>query len=401
MISHDLQPFSVVEDIGFRSIAQHFIDIGARYGNLSIDDILYDRTTLAGNHLSEEYNKCKSDLSAAIKQNKFLAVTTDHWTDDMIKNAYQAFTAHFITAKFKLVEKCLGLYEFPEAKKAIAVKNKTTTVLASFTGENSTHEIVFVTDNGSNMRAAYKNDVRISCTGHNINLVVENSLKCEASSECVQMLKIAREMVGYFKHSGHNKDLEHTLKQDVSTRWNSQFFMLQSLLSNYDDVMQILEQEKQFDKLEHLSSVSKTDLTSTINFLHDFHTATVQLSKSQEPTLFLVWPVLDRLMSACETKPSDSEMICGLKSSFKQSLTEKYVIHPMHRMAAVLCPAFKHLTFATTQEKEATYKDIRDQLESFVAGETQNESGRSSDSDSSSSAGYSSLSTPLIDYVNF
>ena len=30
----------------------------------------------------------------------------------------------------------------------------------------------FWTDNSSNMKAAYKNDIRVSCAGHNINLVV-------------------------------------------------------------------------------------------------------------------------------------------------------------------------------------------------------------------------------------
>jgi len=72
-----------------------------------------------------------------------------------------------------------------------------------------------VTDNGSNMKAAYKNDISVSCAGHNINLVVEHALKSEAACECRHMLKVAREVVAYFKHSGHNKELDHTLKQDV------------------------------------------------------------------------------------------------------------------------------------------------------------------------------------------
>lgn len=109
----------------------------------------------------------------------------------MVKNSYQGFTAHYIKSKFCLVEKCLGLYEFPEAKKAMAVKAKTNSVLASLLGEESNCEIVFVTDNGSNMKAAYKNDVRLSCAGHNLNLVVENALKSESAVECVQMFKVA------------------------------------------------------------------------------------------------------------------------------------------------------------------------------------------------------------------
>ena len=139
-----------------------------------------------------------------------------------------------------MVEKCLDLYDFPESKKAMAVKTKTNSVLALFLGNESKCKIVFVTDNGSNMKAAYKNNVRLSCGSHNINLVVENALKSESAVECIQMIKTAQEVVGYFKHSGHNKELDHTLKQDVSTRWKSQYFVLQSLLGEYDDVLVLI-----------------------------------------------------------------------------------------------------------------------------------------------------------------
>lgn len=60
MIAKDLQPFSMVEDSGFRTLAQHFINVGARHGILNIDDILFDRTTLAGAHLKAEYTLCQT-----------------------------------------------------------------------------------------------------------------------------------------------------------------------------------------------------------------------------------------------------------------------------------------------------------------------------------------------------
>jgi len=53
------------------------------------------------------------------------------------------------------------------------VKAKTTEILSQLLPEHLMNGIVFVTDNGSNMKAAYKNDINVSCAGHNINLVVE------------------------------------------------------------------------------------------------------------------------------------------------------------------------------------------------------------------------------------
>ena len=86
-----------------------------------------------------------------------------------------------------------------------------------------------------------------------------------------------------------NKELHHTLKQDVSTRWNSQFLLLQSLASQRDDVKAILTREKQYEKLELLNSMHENLLHDLVRFLHPFHTATVQLSRDHSPD---VWPML-------------------------------------------------------------------------------------------------------------
>ena len=106
-----------------------------------------------------------------------VAITMDHWTDDMIKNAYQAFTLHYVNDQFDLVSTCIGVYEFTDAKTGIAVKAKTSQVLSGILPANIfDSSIVFVTDNGFNMKAAYRNDIRLSCAWHNLNLAVEKAL---------------------------------------------------------------------------------------------------------------------------------------------------------------------------------------------------------------------------------
>jgi len=193
--------------------------------------------------------------------------------------------------------------------------------------------IVFVTDNGSNMKAAYRNDIRLSCAGHNLNLAVEKALKTEEAQVVAHAIKCAKEVVGYFKHSGTNRELHHTLKQDVSTRWNSQFFLLQSLASQLDEVKAILAREKQYEKLELLNSIHEKLLHDLVRFLHPLHTATVQLSRDHVPTSPDVWPMLHRLESLCKATAQDSESMRNLKAAFSVSLDEKYAIHPLHKLA--------------------------------------------------------------------
>ena len=69
---------------------------------------------------------------------------------------------------------------------------------------------VFVTDNGSNVVAAFKDYVRLSCAGHNLNLVLkyvfdhleeDNPLH----SGVIKLLKDCKTLVSHFKKAGYDK----------------------------------------------------------------------------------------------------------------------------------------------------------------------------------------------------
>ena len=144
------------------------------------------------------------------------------------------------------------MFEFSESKTGIAVKAKTTELLKKlFPQTIKSDNLVFVTDNGSNMKSAYRNDVRLSCAGHNLNLAVEKALKSPGANLVHEMIKTSKEMVGYFKNSGKNQELNHTLKQDVATRWNSQFILLQSLSCQLDHVKSILADQSSLTNLSN------------------------------------------------------------------------------------------------------------------------------------------------------
>lgn len=369
MIAHDSQPFSVVEDNGFRKLAQTLIATGAKYGNLDINTVLYDRTSLSKTHLPAIFKSTVEALKKKLAPIQCIAVTTDHWTDDMIKNSYQAFTIHYITEDFQLETTCLGVYEFTESKTAAAIKAKTTEIIrATLPSQLLPSNITFVTDNAANIKAAYKNDLRISCAGHNVNLLVTNGLKLACAAPVCELINTSKSVVGYFKHSGHNKDLEHTLKQDVSTRWNSQFFMLQSLFTEMNSVITILENEKQYEKLESLQNIDKQLLQDVIAFLHSFHSATVSLSLDTKPTFHRVWPTLHRLLDACSVDPNDSEAMSELKAGFKTILLDKFSIHPLHKLSTVLCPALRQLSFVKSEERDAAYRELRQQIDLQTTG---------------------------------
>lgn len=133
MIAHDEQPFSVVEDAGFRKLVQTLITVGANYKNMVIESVLYDRTLLSKRHLTNENENLVESVRKKINLfAQYVAITTDHWTDDIVKNSYQAFTIHYLTEKFKLINTYLGVCDFPEGHTAVAIKAKTSKVFRIF-----------------------------------------------------------------------------------------------------------------------------------------------------------------------------------------------------------------------------------------------------------------------------
>ena len=139
----------------------------------------------------------------------------------------------------------------------------------------------------------------------------------------------------------------------------------QSLNSQLGDVKAILAGEKQYEKLEILNSVDEKLLWDLVEFLHPFHTATVQVSRDKVPTSPDVWPKLLRLKSLCRVSGTDSDSMQDLKTSFLSAMEKKYIVHPLHKLATVLNPAYKFLSFATADGRDHVCLKLRQQVDQF------------------------------------
>uniref|UniRef100_S4RSK3 Uncharacterized protein n=1 Tax=Petromyzon marinus TaxID=7757 RepID=S4RSK3_PETMA len=100
---------------------------------------------------------------------------------------------------------------------------------------------VRVRDNAANMKMAMRlaGITDIGCMSHTLQLVLRDALFTQTSVEAV--VKKARKIVTHFKHSEQAcrhlvehqqtiKSPEHSLLQDVDTRWNSAYLMLERLV---------------------------------------------------------------------------------------------------------------------------------------------------------------------------
>ena len=106
---------------------------------------------------------------------------------------------------------------------------------------NREGKLVFVSDSDAKLVAALRQDFdRQSCVAHDLSLAVKSALKSVEANSVGQTTDARKTLVRFFKQSGLNRQLTKTLKQEVSTRFNSIYMMLSSVNDVYDEVTAIL-----------------------------------------------------------------------------------------------------------------------------------------------------------------
>jgi len=229
-------------------------------------------------------------------------------------------------------------------------------------------------DNTSNMIAAFRNHCcRLSCFAHCLNLVVNDTISVKNSQ--FQALMIGRKnLVRHFKHTGLQRKLSRTLKQECPTRLNSTYLMLESMVEQYDLIHGILEERSE---LLFLYAVDQDLLKEVSSFLKHFKSASEMDCCDSKPTLHLVAPVHHRLVSAVcansdENCPVIQEMedcsviqemkdcpvIQEMKVKGKAALESKVRLDPRHNVAAFLSPVMKGLVFKSPGQKRIALETV-------------------------------------------
>jgi hypothetical protein len=224
MIAKDLQPYSVVEDPGFRAV---IAAAEPRY-------VMPSRKTFSEDVIpklhSDIVTKVKSDVNSAVS----LTVTTDAWTS-RANQAYLSYTAHFLTPDFSPRNYCLKVENSDDSHAAINLAKSLSDCVSEWTTEDQRNnmKIIVVSDNAANIQAALTKlpkYIPLNCFDHTLQLVVNDAVKhCDELRETI--LK-AKTISTHFKHSSQNMkkllDLEKQmglpvlkLKQECPTRWNS------------------------------------------------------------------------------------------------------------------------------------------------------------------------------------
>jgi len=249
-VACDLHPLKSVEGKGLRNLIQAAIQVGATYGVLPAAELLPSRLTVK-RKLECEAKVIKStllqEIKNAIQENGIVGISTDMWTDIKVRH-FVSLTVHYVTNAI-LASHVLSVYQFEKEEKTGANLRESITSALNNHGvplHMILDNIYFVTDQGSNVKAALNSYHRLPCSCHMIATVLRHTLQLnrlsstilpmnESDDDMVHMrmlqsvINAAKSLVTYFKKSGLNNKLTKTLKQSNDTRWNSVLTMLQSI----------------------------------------------------------------------------------------------------------------------------------------------------------------------------
>jgi hypothetical protein len=200
-------------------------------------------STLIDKYALETRNK----LASFIQQNtKYIACTADGWTD-AAHRSFLSVTGHFIDKDFRLHSRCLDVIELMESHTAELIESTIKQILHSYTHleDNLKLNVVsFTTDNGANMLKAIRLGAwpGIECFAHTLQLCIKEGLDDDEKGLFKTLLfKIRKYSTRIHKSSTAQKMLVEVQQQntpdikplmfiqDVKTRWNSTYLMLERL----------------------------------------------------------------------------------------------------------------------------------------------------------------------------
>ncbi|KAL2921565.1 Zinc finger BED domain-containing protein RICESLEEPER 1 [Bienertia sinuspersici] len=366
IVRHDL-PFQFVEYDGIRKCLT--------YLNPAVKVI--SRNTIKADILKmykREKEKIKEELTMVSGR---IALTSDCWTS-ITTDGYISLTAHFVDNRWCLQKRILNFHFIPPPHTGVHLSDQVFTMLKewgiqkkvlSITLDNAASNDVFADLLKSELDLLCDGEYfHVRCCAHILNLIVQDGLK-EIDDAVVKV----RESVKYCKGSQSRRqrflncvahvELESTkgLRQDVPTRWNSTYLMLESVL--YYKKAFVHFQKMDANYVHCPTTEEWVRIENFFRFLKVFYEATLAFSGSNYPTSNLYFPnVLKvRLLLKEEMNSHDKfmqKMVVKMNEKFGKYWSR---FSSIMAVAVVLDPRFK-IQFVEWGFKKV-YGDVKGEYE--------------------------------------
>ncbi|KAM9824978.1 E3 SUMO-protein ligase ZBED1-like [Syngnathus typhle] len=290
MVVKDWQPFSVVDDCGFKALV----------ASLDPAYVLPSRRALKKMVL-EKYEEERSKAEAAVRQAEAVSLTADTWSSAGA-DACLAVTCHFLDQAMRVATVLLGVRPLPQSHTSAHVADSLTALMEEWAIEGKVTSIV--TDAAPHMVASVR-DLNLRhalCFARSLNLVVKKAL--DATAGLQELRGRARHLVALFKSSaGAREKLRQAqaqtdapaapLVQEADARWTSTFLMLQRLSEQRRCVGAALAG---LETPPPLSSQDHETAAACLHLLAPFYQASLEMAQEKRLSASKVIPITKMLL---------------------------------------------------------------------------------------------------------
>lgn len=317
LITKDFQPFSIVDDVGFREYTKA----------LNPSYSLPSRKTVSSTLLPAKYEEVYTKTKEIIKEATAVTITTDCWTS--CKNeSYIAVTAHYITPDFKPKSLLLETTTLDERHTSTVLANELRRVITEWNLQNKI--LLVVSDNAANIKKAIKDELKwrhLPCMAHTVNIIVQKALE-----EVSPLVEKTKSIVSYFKRSTtakvkldlyqkQNNKEPKMLVQSVATRWNSVYYMFERMLELKEEVRASLAALGKED-IAMLSNQEFDIINQVVKLLKPLEAVTKILSGERYVTLSSVVIIFNGLHKIYGEFKQDENMLDALPKQVLNKICE-------------------------------------------------------------------------------
>ena len=263
-----------------------------------------DRKTVSNKYLPEMFQTEKDRVQKLLESAIFFACTTDLWTS-RAHHAYISLTVHYIDGDYCLHSNLLHSKEFPDSHTGEHIAEVLKGVLQDW-NLSLDSLAAFTTDNVVNIASAidFLPCTRLPCFSHCLNPAVEKACSIPEISRAIAR---CRRLVSHFNHSSKSvyllkqkQEIFHhpiqNLIQDVSTRWNSSYYMICRVIDQQQPLCAALLELKKSDLMP--SDTEFLTMETYVEIMKPLVAITEAMGAKKWITISTLRPILHKLLNS-------------------------------------------------------------------------------------------------------
>lgn len=346
----ELFPLEGFNDMGFRTLTNYLLNVGAKYGKVKVNDLLGDKKTLENERRSLVY-MVKVYLKKIVAQEK-LVFSCDTWHDPEHLKRCITLWIHYIDENFVLQRNVLGTRIYNDSEfDGEKLSDYVIDVLGEYTSTPATilSTATIVTSKTSDFSKSFQNYGRMNCMCTILNEVANKTL----ALPLLETENMCKAIIGQLKRQFPNQNYNFAVTNYQLNDW----FSIWNL----------------FDAYQHM--IGGKSIIQNYEILHSFVTefqkASKLLSSTNEATISTVYLVKQKLIDVLRVWNVGSLKLTQYKDEITSFVRNTFEITDIHMITLFLDPRYKSLKFLTKAEREALHTTVRGIIgESFIPDDT-------------------------------